>query len=79
MERNNISADKQIQYEHILNIVDNIVSENGDIFDGHTDIGNLSDEKILLFDMKNLSGSSESVQKAQIYMALSMIWSQALV
>lgn len=52
MERNNISADKQIQYEHILNIVDNIVSENGDIFDGHTDIGNLSDEKILLFDMK---------------------------
>lgn len=79
LERNNISADKQIQYEHILNIVDNIVSENGDIFDGHTDIGNLSDEKILLFDMKNLSGSSESVQKAQIYMALSMIWSQALI
>ncbi len=78
MEQNNISADKQTQYEHIISIVDNIVNENGDVFDGHTDIGDLSNEKILLFDMEHLSNSSEAVQRAQIYMALSMIWSQAL-
>ncbi|QIA88632.1 VirB4 family type IV secretion system protein [Lactobacillus johnsonii] len=78
LEQNNISADKQTQYEHIISIVDNIVNENGDIFDGHTDIGDLSNEKILLFDMQHLSNSSEAVQRAQIYMALSMIWSQAL-
>lgn len=78
LSQNGVSIDKQTQYEHIENIIDNIVNENGDIFDGKTDIGDLKDAKVMVFDMRNLSGSSEPVQRAQIFMALTMIWNASL-
>lgn len=79
IQKNNFSANKQIVFEHIESVIDNICNENGDLFDGYTDLGDLSDRQVLYFNMQNLSGASEAVQRAQIYMALSMIWNHALI
>jgi hypothetical protein len=84
--KNNLSSDQQ-QITSINNIVQTfkkMQSKHSDIFDGFTNIPDLSKEKVITFDMSGVkaisSGStSESLFQAQFFSYLSLISSNVLL
>lgn len=61
-------------YDKIRKVIDNIVSNYGDIFDGHTSIDNISDEQIVTFDMSIIKEMKDEVFDAQIFNMVSFCW-----
>ncbi len=68
------SREKILRIEKIELVIRNIVSNYGNIFDGHTSIDNLQKEQIVSFDIKNLLGNKPEISDAQIFNALFLCW-----
>ncbi|MEL1213340.1 ATP-binding protein, partial [Staphylococcus epidermidis] len=55
-----------------------MVTEYGEIFDGHTTIKDMENEQVVFFDIEGLTSLSKEVQDTMLFTALQLIWSQAL-
>lgn len=64
--------------ERVILSVDSLIENYGQMFDGHSTMSNLADEKIVVFDTSGVSQMNKNVYQAQLYSALSLIWNHAL-
>lgn len=64
--------------ETLVLYVSEMVNQYGPLFDGHTTMSNLEEEPILFFDIDGLSQLDQEVYKAQLFSALTIIWSHGL-
>lgn len=56
----------------------NMAYSNGNIFNGHTTLKGLDQEKILFFDLQSIDGMDENIKACLIFQAINIIWQQAL-
>ena len=66
-------------YEKIKVALESMIENYGQLFDGYSTMRDLTDTKLLLFDSSAISTMNQNVYQAQLYMALSLIWSHALI
>ncbi len=67
---------KDIQVVH--GTIQNLVTNYGYIFDGHTTINNISDEQIVTFDISGLKNLKSEIFDAQIFNLISLCWDNAV-
>ncbi|MCT6888047.1 MAG: ATP-binding protein [Lactobacillus sp.] len=72
------TAEKRRTYEKIKSSLTRLIGTYGAIFDGHSSIQDLSKEKIVLYDTSSIANLDSAVYQAQLYMALSLIWNDAI-
>ncbi|MGL4483651.1 MAG: VirB4 family type IV secretion system protein, partial [Anaerovoracaceae bacterium] len=60
-------------------VIKSIVTNYGNIFDGHTTLINLYDEKIVVFDIQKLAGSKSEIFDSQLFIALALCWDNCVV
>ncbi len=65
--------------EKLETMVEELCETYGEMFDGHSTISNLENERFLLFDIESIDGLDRGVFQAQLYMAMTLIWNQALI
>lgn len=64
-----------MQYiENIELQIGDIVSQYGDIFNGHTSLTDFSKEQIVVFDLSNITSLEATIFDAQIFQALTLCW-----
>ncbi|RHV84538.1 hypothetical protein DXA96_18790 [Lachnospiraceae bacterium OF09-33XD] len=63
-----------LQYDKIRRVLENIVRNYGDLFDGPTTIDNISDEQIVTFDMSSVKEMKAEIFDAQIFNMVSFCW-----
>ena len=59
-------------------VVQNIVKNYGNIFNGHTSIENILDTQLVFFNIRHLASMKPEIFQAQLYSALSLCWDNAL-
>lgn len=64
--------------EHIELVMENLVTNFGHIFDGHTSIDNIFNTQLVFFNIKNLANMKNEIFSAQLYSALSLCWNNVL-
>lgn len=69
-----LAVEHIVQYDRIRKVVENIVKNYGDIFDGHTTIDNIGDEQIVTFDMSTIKEMKAEIFDAQIFNMVSFCW-----
>ena len=69
-----LAAKHLSSYDKIRKVIENIVRNYGDIFDGHTSIDNISDEQIVTFDMSTIKEMKAEIFDAQIFNMVSFCW-----
>ena len=74
-----VTSVKRAALEAIKTYVTEIVNQYGPLFNGHTTISNLAQESVLFFDIDNLSNLDKEVFQAQLFQALTIIWSHGLI
>ena len=60
-------------------IVESLCETYGMIFDGHSTIRHLDQQQLVFFDIDSITGFDRGVQQCQMYMAMTLIWNQALI
>lgn len=75
---NQATFDKKRTLEKIQTSLQDIISNYGYVFDGHSTVKNLSHEQIVYFGAGNLQSLSREVFHCQLYTALTIIWNHAL-
>lgn len=74
-DENSVSNTEKIKrYERIETVIQRTVDNYGNIFDGATSMQDLTSERIVTFDIKNLLGMSPEIFDAQLFNALSLCW-----
>ncbi len=63
-----------ISYDRIRRVVENIVRNYGELFDGPTTIDNLSDEQLVTFDLSSVKELKAEVFDAQVFNLVSFCW-----
>lgn len=58
--------------------LENLVTNYKHLFDGYTSFPNIYDEQIIVFDLKNLVNLDSTVFDAQLFSAISLVWSNAV-
>ncbi len=71
-------AENEISRTKIITTLNNMINVYGNVFDGHTSIPNMDEEQIVFYNIEQLEKLSENVFQCQLFVALSLIWSQAL-
>ncbi|MCY3067611.1 MULTISPECIES: VirB4 family type IV secretion system protein [Aerococcus] len=74
-----VTSGKRATLETLKTYVQEIVSQYGPLFNGHTTISDLAQESVLFFDIDNLSNLDREVFQAQLFQALTIIWSHGLI
>lgn len=74
MIRPELSVSRIHRLEKIELVIDNLVNSYGYLFNGHTSIPNFTEEQVIFFSIRNLTGLEKSVFNAQMYNALNLIW-----
>lgn len=69
---------RRVRIEKIRNTLDNMLQENGNIFNGRTTVPDVQNEQVVFYDISSLQSLSSNVFRAQLYTAISMIWNDAL-
>lgn len=59
---------------HVQTTIRDMVSNFGQIFDGHTSISNIFDEQVVFFNISSLKDSYPSVFAAVLYNAIQLCW-----
>lgn len=77
--KTNSTVQRQRTFEKIKISLHNIVDNYGQLFDGVSTIKDLARERIVLFDTSTISSMSQNIFHAQLYSALSLIWTHALL
>lgn len=70
---------KLARKEQLETMIQELCETYGDMFDGHSTITNLSNEPFVFFDIESIDGLDRGVFQAQLYMAMTLIWNQALI
>ncbi|MDJ1089882.1 VirB4 family type IV secretion system protein [Macrococcoides caseolyticum] len=78
LDESKMTSQKRVTKEKILTTLDNMINVYGGVFDGHTTVPNMDEEQIVFYNIEQLEKLSPNVFKCQLYVALSLIWSQAL-
>ncbi|WP_121639550.1 VirB4 family type IV secretion system protein [Virgibacillus sp. Bac330] len=72
--RSELSLSRVNRLEKIELVIDNLVHSYGYLFNGHTTIPDFTNEQVIFFSVRNLTGLEKSVFNAQMHNALSLIW-----
>lgn len=59
-------------------VIETLVLNNGNIFNGHTNIDNLIDTQIVVYNIQELARNKEEIFDAQLFSALSLCWANAV-
>ena len=78
IEREAPTPARRVRIEKIRNTLDNMLQENGNIFNGRTTVPNVQEEQVVFYDISGLQSLSGNVFRAQLYTAISMMWNDAL-
>lgn len=73
------SQEKKNRKEEMEFIVESLCETYGMIFDGHSTIRHLDQQQLVFFDIDSITGLDRGVQQCQMYMAMTLIWNQALI
>lgn len=73
-----VSREKKRTREVIIDTIQNMLTANGRIFNGHTSIDHIDEEQIVFFNIDGLTNLAPNVSSCQLYTALNLFWSQAL-
>lgn len=73
------SQEKKNRKEEMESIVESLCETYGMIFDGHSTIRHLDQQQLVFFDIDSITGLDRGVQQCQMYMAMTLIWNQALI
>ena len=68
-------------YTHISKIelvIENLITNYGYIFNGHTSIEDILSDQIVFFDIKNLAGMKSEIFDAQLFSSLSLCWDNCI-
>lgn len=79
MDTTGFSAEKIVRKEAIEVMVEELCETYGSMFDGHSTIKDLNEEQLVFFDIDSITGLDHGVQQCQMYMAMTLIWNQALI
>ncbi len=74
-----LSDTRKCRLESIQLNIDNIVTSYPKLFNGHSTIRDLDNEKVLSFNLRYLSQLESRIFHAQIFNILTMLWNNALV
>lgn len=74
----NVSRELKRTKEKILTLIDDLITSNGRMFDGHTSIDHIDNEQVVFFNIDGLVNLSDNISSCQLYTALNLFWSQAL-
>lgn len=72
--RSELSVSRINRLEKIELVIDNLVNTHSYLFNGHTSIPDFTNEQVIFFSIRNLTGLEKSVFNAQMYNALNLIW-----
>ena len=73
-ERKLQSGTGAIRLEKVEMVIENLVTNYGHIFDGHTSIDNILGTQIVFFNIKNLRDLKSEIFDAQLFNAISLCW-----
>lgn len=73
-----VSRELKRTKEKILTLIDDLITSNGRMFDGHTSIDHIDTEQVVFFNIDGLVNLSDNISSCQLYTALNLFWSQAL-
>ena len=59
-------------------VIDNLITNYGYIFNGHTSIEDILSDQIVFFDIKNLAGMKSEIFDAQLFSSLSLCWDNCI-
>ena len=59
-------------------VIDNLITNYGHIFNGHTSIGDILADQIVFFDIKNLGNMKTEIFNAQLYSSLYLCWDNCI-
>ncbi len=68
-------------YKYICKIelvIENLITNYGYIFNGHTSIDDILSDQIVFFDIKNLAGMKSEIFDAQLFSSLSLCWDNCI-
>ena len=68
-------------YSYIFKIelvIENLITNYGYIFNGHTSIEDIFSDQIVFFDIKNLAGMKSEIFDAQLFSSLSLCWDNCI-
>ncbi|HDF4202314.1 TPA: hypothetical protein PEH81_002620 [Staphylococcus aureus] len=74
--RPNISEDRLKQYQSIELTLQDIISSNGAMFDGHTTIENFKQFSIINFSIRQLNAMGDEVKKAQLFNVMNLLFDE---
>lgn len=77
--KENLTESHRKRLESIILNIESIVRDYGMLFDGYSTIKDINKEKILSFELRNLSSFDERIFNAQIFSILTLLWNNALV
>ncbi len=72
--RQELSSTRIRRLEKIELVIDNLVNSFSYLFNGHTTIPAITNEQVIFFSIRNLTGLEKSVFNAQMFNALNLIW-----
>lgn len=75
----NLTKEKRERLDSILLNIESIVTDYGELFDGHSTVTDITNEPIISFDLRNLTQFEQNIFQAQIFNIISLIWNNALV
>ena len=59
-------------------VIENLITNYGYIFNGHTSIDDILSDQIVFFDIKNLAGMKSEIFDAQLFSSLSLCWDNCI-
>ncbi|MGK0607110.1 VirB4 family type IV secretion system protein [Enterococcus gilvus] len=79
LDLSGFSPEKVTRKEAIEVMVQELCETYGTMFDGHSTITHLNERQLVFFDIDSITGLDRGVQQCQMYMAMTLIWNQALI
>ncbi len=76
--RDDLTDGSKVRIESIILNIENLVMVHGSLFDGHSSINNIEEERIISFELRNLTGMDERIFKVQTFNILTLLWQNAL-
>lgn len=59
-------------------VIENLITNYGYIFNGHTSIDDILSDQVVFFDIKNLAGMKSEIFDAQLFSSLSLCWDNCI-
>lgn len=78
-EYKTITPMKKQALEDFGEVLKSMAFDNGNMFNGHTTIPNMQSEQVVFFDIDGISNYPDEIFKTQLFTALNMTWSQAMM